>query len=292
MRSIRIVLMLSLMVFSSFSVYSQDNREAQARRHYLTGKEHYAQDRFKEAQKEFQRALSLISQEEKEPAHPEGVIVSTKERILAQEKRIKATEVLGYTLEYTIDVGDVLNISVWEEKNLNQEVIVRPDGRISFPLAGDVPAAGLTFTQLKEELIQKLKEYIKYPVVSITLKKLGGKKIIVLGEVGWPGVYSVTGKKTILEAVALAGGFTDDAVLSSVILVKGGLQHPQAKRVNLSRAIKRADMSQNVTLEPEDIVYVPKKFIANVNYALEQILGPLSSGSSAFGDIRVFKPEF
>lgn len=181
-------------------------------------------------------------------------------------------------IEYTISEADVLYISVWQEENLSHEVIVRPDGKISFPLAGDIPAVGLTFTQLKEEITKRLGDYIKYPVVSISLRKLGGKKIVVLGEVGSPGIYSVTGKKTVLEAVALAGGFTSDAVLSSVILIQGGLQSPEGKRLNLNRALKKADMSQNVVLQPEDVVFVPKKFIANVNYTLTQILGPISQG--------------
>ncbi len=184
-------------------------------------------------------------------------------------------------IEYTIAEADILYISVWQEENLDLEVIVRPDGKISFPLAGDIPAVGLTFSQLKEEITRRLKDYIKYPVVSISLRKLGGKKIIVLGEVGSPGVYSVTGKRTILEAIALAGGFTQDAVLSSVILIQGGLENPKGARVNLSSAINKADVSQNVVLEPEDIVYVPKKFIANVNYTIGQILGPIYQGTVA-----------
>ena len=180
--------------------------------------------------------------------------------------------------EYTLGEGDVLYISVWQEDDLSQEVIIRPDGKLSFPLAGDVPASGLTFTQLKDDLTERLKEYIRYPVVSISLKKLGGKKVIVLGEVTHPGVYSVTGKNTVLEAIALAGGFTEHAVHSSVILVRGGLQTPEGKRLDLSRAIKKPDIGQNVTLQSEDIVYVPKKFIANLNYVLSQIIEPISRG--------------
>ena len=180
--------------------------------------------------------------------------------------------------EYTLGEGDVLYISVWQEDDLSQEVIVRPDGKLSFPLAGDVPVLGLTFTQLKDELTERLKEYVRYPVVSISLRKFGGKKVIVLGEVTHPGVYSVTGKNTVLEAIALAGGFTEHAVHSSVILVRGGLQTPEGKRLDLSRAIKKTDIGQNVTLQSEDIVYVPKKFIADLNYVLTQIIEPISRG--------------
>ncbi|MCQ9205346.1 MAG: polysaccharide biosynthesis/export family protein, partial [Omnitrophica bacterium] len=185
------------------------------------------------------------------------------------------------TLEYAIGQGDILYIHVWQEESLTQEVVVRPDGRISVPLAGDIQAVGLTFKQLKDKLIFSFKEYVRQPMVSVSLRKLGGKKVIILGEVRRPGVYSVTGKRTLLEAVALAGGFTPHAVLSSTILIKGGLRNPRAKRINLSRAIIRADRGQNVILQPEDIIYIPKKFIANINYALTQILGPIIQGTSA-----------
>jgi len=149
----------------------------------------------------------------------------------------------------------------------------------------------LTFSQLNEEITQRLKKYIKYPEVSVTLRRLGGKKVIVLGEVGSPGVCSVTGKRTVLEAIALTGGFTPHAVASSVILIRGGFQNPKGRRLNLSRAIDKSDMTQNVALEPEDIIYVPKKFIANVNYALTQIIGPLSHGAAAVSDIRYLEED-
>ncbi len=205
-----------------------------------------------------------VIEAEKAGVEKEGADTSAKERPEVQE--------------YTIEEGDVLYISVWKEDDLSGEVVVRPDGKISFPLAGDVLASGLTFTQLKEKLTKRLKEYIKYPVISISLRKLGGKKVIVLGQVTRPGVYSVTGESTMLEAIALAGGFTPHAVSSSVILVRGGLQNPEGTRLDLSRAMKKTDVSQNVALQSEDIVYVPRKFIANVNYFLTQILDPISKG--------------
>lgn len=164
------------------------------------------------------------------------------------------------------------------EETLNQEVIVRPDGKISIPLAGEVFAVGLTFNQLKEELTQRFEEHINYPVVSISLKKLGGRKVIVLGQVKNPGVYSVTGKNTILEAIGLAGGLTHDAVASSTILINGGLHNPKGRKIDLTRALKKADMSQNIVLHAEDIIYIPRTFIANASHVLSQILGPISQG--------------
>lgn len=181
------------------------------------------------------------------------------------------------SFEYTINVGDVLHISVWQEEGLSEEVIVRPDGRISFPLTGDILAKGSTFSELKEEIILRLEEYIKYPVVSISLKQMSGKKVTVLGQVKQPGVYSLAGKNTVLEAIGKAQGFTADAVPSSTILIRGGLENPQGQRLNLNRTIDKGDMRQNIAIQPGDIIYVPKKFIANVGYALRQILEPIFS---------------
>jgi protein involved in polysaccharide export with SLBB domain len=90
----------------------------------------------------------------------------------------------------------------------------------------------------------------------------------------------MAGQKTLLEAIGLAGGFTRDAVASSIVLIRGGLVDPHAQRINLSKALKGRDfIRQNVVLQAEDVIFVPKKFIADVNYFLTQITGPLSQGS-------------
>jgi len=158
---------------------------------------------------------------------------------------------------------------------------VRPDGKVSFPLIGDVQAVGSTISQLDREITERLKEYVKSPEVSISIKKLGGKKVILLGEVGKAGVYSVTGAHTLLEAIGLAGGFSKDAVPSSVVLIRGGFVHPKPRRLNLSRALA-GDLSQNIALQSEDIIFVPKKFIADLNYFLSQIIEPLAQGALVY----------
>ncbi|MFH1776836.1 MAG: polysaccharide biosynthesis/export family protein [Candidatus Omnitrophota bacterium] len=207
------------------------------------------------------------------------VLEQSKASVIQNEQQIAGAE-------YTINPGDVLYITVWQEDDLRQEVIVRPDGRISFPLAGEVPAQGLTFTQLKAELTRRFEEYLRYPEVSISLRKLGGRKVIVLGEVRRPGVYAVSGGSTILEAIGMAGGFTTHSVPSSTILISGGFQNPKGKRINLSRAIAAADKEQNIPLQPEDVIFIPKKFIANVNYVVDQILNPIKYGATTKIDVQ------
>lgn len=276
----KIALILYAMIFSVLCFIPPAfclNQQEQAKAHYAKGKSYYAQGRYKEAQEEFKKALALDIDEEA-PSSKGTEIAAQKE----PETLVKAQKSSGYL----IGEEDTLYISVWQNKDLDQEVVVRPDGMISFPLVGDIPAAGRAISQVDDELTERLKEYVKYPDVSISVKKLGGKKVMVLGEVFSPGVYTVTGKSTLLEAIALAKGFTSSAVVSSVIVIRGGFKKPKGIRINLNRAIMKADMSQNIVLRPEDIVYVPKKFIADVNYFVSQLIGPITQGVYSTQQLR------
>lgn len=229
--------------------------------HYKRGLILYNQGRYKEAEEEFQKAISTVKKE-------------TEEEVIKERKPAPP----GKTAKYIIGNGDLLIIKIWQNPDLDDEVIVRPDGMISFPLVGDITAAGMTISDFKEELTNRLKEFIKYPQVSVSIRNIAGEKVIVLGEVKNPGIYLVTGKKTILEAVSLAGGFTDHAVVSSVMLIKGGFEKPKPIRLNLTKALKRADISDNRVMESEDMIYVPRKFIRDINYFLSQFLNPLYQG--------------
>ncbi len=269
-----LILLFFVSVVSSPSAFAQNDRE-KAQEYYQQGNIYYQQGKYKEAQEEFQKSLDLLNNIEEIP-------VSQPEKVKEPEI-LPAQQATGSQIEYVIGEEDILIIAVWQNPDLTQDVIVRPDGQISFPLIGDVLAKGRTVSQLDQEITKKLREYIRQPEVSISIKKLGGNKVMVLGEVLKPGVYAVTGAKTILEAISLAGGFTKDSVASSVILIRGGLQNPEAKRIDLSKALA-GKPGLNVALLSEDIVFIPKKFIANVNYFLEQIIGPLSKGAYATRD--------
>ena len=167
-------------------------------------------------------------------------------------------------LAYTITEGDVLYISVWQEEGLSQEVTVRPDGMISFPLVGDISAAGLTIPQLRTELTAILKDYIKYPEVAVSIRKFGVGEILVLGQVNSPGVYPIEGgKTTVLDMIVKAGNFTKNADPSRVIITHRGITNAKGiatgTRVDLNRLLRNADMSQNIVLNPQDMLYVPEK---------------------------------
>ena len=213
------------------------------------------------------------------------------QRIQRASEPTKVVEEAPQVQEYTVNFGDILDISVWQWPDLKDpEVYVRPDGKISFPLAGDVEVVGRTLTDIDKDLTKKLSEYIKSPEVSVSIKRFGGKKVIVLGEVRGPGVYAPTGRSTLLEVVALAGGFGPNAVSSSVIVVRGDLKSAHAISCDLRRALKEGDLSQNISVEPNDIVYVPRRFISSVVDLVTQIqpwLATVLSGAAIATDFRV-----
>jgi polysaccharide export outer membrane protein len=185
--------------------------------------------------------------------------------------------------------GAAPEISFIKIEELSAKEVVAPDGNIYLPLAGAVRASGLTLNQLRHRVKEKVADYVKNPEVSVTIKTFGGKKVIVLGEVNDPGVYRPTSKTSVLELISLAGGYTDDAVLKSVMLIRGSLDNPEVKVLDINAVIKKGDVSQNLEVKPQDIVYVPKTIISDVNYFLTQLLGPLTSSSSAVGAIRAVR---
>ena len=267
-----VLICLSTIIFLPVCVAQNDIRE-EAKEHYRLGQIYYEHGLYQEAEAEFKKALAIL-----EITHPAPPQEEKQEVIPQPQSQPQPKPQVPSGKEYIIGVGDTLSIVVWENADLNQEVIVRPDGMISFPLIDEVQAEGRTIQELDTEITTKLKEYIRFPDVSISLVSMGGSKVIILGQVKSPGVYALTGRKTILEAIAQAGGFTSDAIASSIIVVKGGLSNPQARRLNLNKAIHQPETKQNIVLDAEDIVFVPKKFIADVNYFLKQILDPVSRG--------------
>jgi polysaccharide export outer membrane protein len=176
---------------------------------------------------------------------------------------------------YRINKDDTLFISVWRQPDLSLEVIVRPDGMISFPLIGDIEAVGKTLTQLDQEITEKLSTYVREPQVSVMVKKFGGNRVIVLGDVAKPGVYTYANEIRIVEALALAGDCTKFAVKNNVLVIRGDIHNnPQVIKANLIRFIKYADLSQNIPIQPQDIVFVPRTLVGNINAFLET-LGPI-----------------
>ena len=153
---------------------------------------------------------------------------------------------------------DLLQITVWKNESLSRELAVRPDGKISMPLLHDVQAAGLTPMQLQEKLATALGEFMPNPEVSVTVTDVRSYRISVLGEVLKPGVLQLKSDTTVLEAIALAGGFRDFASPSKIVILrKNGDGQTHKIPFNYNRVVKDNRAEGNVTLKAGDVVVVP-----------------------------------
>jgi polysaccharide biosynthesis/export protein len=159
---------------------------------------------------------------------------------------------------YAIGLGDVLEISVWKNPDLSATVPVRPDGRISVPLLGDVQAAGMTPLALKATLTDGYKEYVTAPGVSVVVKEIHSRKIYVTGEVAHPGTYDLEPRGKLMQALALAGGLTPYA-RGRVVVLRDGRDGRQEKRmeVDLKSIINGKKPEDNLLLQPGDTLVVP-----------------------------------
>lgn len=177
----------------------------------------------------------------------------------------------GGKFTYHIGPGDVMQINVWRHPDLSMQVRVRPDGRIAFPIIEEINAANVTTEALKQELSVKLGRVIRDPQVTINMVEFESQKIFVLGEVNRPGAYPFDGQERVLEALSKAMGYRDDtAALKSVLVIKNSRNHYRAMRVNMFNFLHKGDIKQNILLEPGDIVFVPKTFIADLNKFIDQ----------------------
>jgi polysaccharide export outer membrane protein len=174
--------------------------------------------------------------------------------------------------------GDVMEITVYRQDDLNKKIQIPPDGRIFYPFVGEVQAAGMSVVRLRDKLTEGLSPYVMDPQVSVAVTALRSEKVFILGEVERPGIFALESGMSVLEAISGAGGFTKDAKWSNVLLIRNGLERPQLASLDLKKTLKQGDLSQNVTLASGDILYVPPVFIADVSrFArhLEFILRPI-----------------
>ena len=160
--------------------------------------------------------------------------------------------------DYTINAGDMLDIAVWKEEDLTKkDVIVRPDGKFSFPLAGQVVAHGRTVAQVEADIVTRLKPYIPDPVVSVAVKNLDGCKIYVIGQVSKAGSFVMNPRVNVLQALSLAGGMTPFAAVNDIIVLRGSGAAQRAIPFHYRDVIKGQNLNQNVLLEAGDVVVVP-----------------------------------
>lgn len=158
---------------------------------------------------------------------------------------------------YTIGPGDVLQVFVWKEPELTRDVTVRLDGRMTLPLLGDVVAAGRTPAELSSELSKQLARFLDTPMVTLGVAQATSARVYVLGQVMRPGTFPLTGRTTVLQALALAGGLREFVKPDRILVIREepGLRAPLV--VNYKRLEAGSDIAQNIVLKAGDTVLVP-----------------------------------
>jgi polysaccharide export outer membrane protein len=159
--------------------------------------------------------------------------------------------------DYLIGAGDVLEILVWREPDLSRTVIVRPDGKISLPLVDDVQASQGTLLQLKKRLTETLSGFVEKPSVYVMLQENRSKKVYVVGMVTTPGEYVLEKDTTVLQAIAMAGGFTEWAKKDDIVIVRKRPQGQVRIAFDFDRVVAGKDIQQNILLHPDDVIIVP-----------------------------------
>jgi polysaccharide export outer membrane protein len=182
--------------------------------------------------------------------------------------------------DYIIGAEDILDIQVWGSNDLNQTVFVRPDGRLSLPLVGEIAVAGKTVQQLQDHLLAVYEKAVKGAVVTVIVKEIRSRPVYFVGGFAKPGVMQLTGDLTLLQAVSLVGGVLPDADGEKGFLLRRDQKIP----IDFNRLAQRGDMSQNPKLEPGDSIVVPLADAVYVNGEVKKP-GPVKYA----GDLTLLK---
>ena len=158
---------------------------------------------------------------------------------------------------YVIGPEDALDISVWKDETLKSAALVRPDGGISFPLAGDFIVAGKTALQVRDELVKRLEKFIPEPVVTVSVVRVSSYRIYVIGRVNKPGDIQTGRNIDVLQALSIAGGMTPFASEDDIRIIRKVDGKTMSIPFEYSRIRKGGDLSQNITLKSGDVLLVP-----------------------------------
>lgn len=157
--------------------------------------------------------------------------------------------------DYILGGGDLLHIAVWKEPELTQNAVIRPDGKISFPLIGEVSVAGLSVVDAQHLLADKLHTILAAPQVMITVSEIHSRQVYITGEVGHPGAYPLPSTMNVLQLIASAGGLTEYAHKKGIYILRTSIGHPL--RFNYSEVSRGKQNAQNIDLIPGDTVVIP-----------------------------------
>lgn len=171
--------------------------------------------------------------------------------------RPEAAEHTSSDDSYRIGKGDVLEIITWKEPDFSRDVLVRLDGKISFPLIADIQAASRTAEEVEEEIRVALEEYVTHPEVSVSIKDPRSRKYYLMGEVLKPGEYPLLKELSILQAFALAGGFTEWADTSEIVLIRRENGRETRQVIDYDEIVHDGALDRNLLLKSDDILVVP-----------------------------------
>ncbi|MBN1587306.1 MAG: polysaccharide biosynthesis/export family protein [Candidatus Omnitrophica bacterium] len=191
---------------------------------------------------------------------------------------------------YLLGPGDEVDVFIYQHADLSRAVKVRRDGKISYPLAGEILADGRSLEQLGQDLSERISKTVRDPQITVMLKTMRTEQILIMGEVISPGLMTMEEEPiSALMAIGKAQGWTGSAVLNSTIIVRRlHSQRPQVARLRLWDAIRHGAVENDILLQPGDIVYVPKSFIADVMDFLAQLhVSPSVTPRADFRYIRI-----
>ncbi len=171
--------------------------------------------------------------------------------------------VLSYSAEpdsqakFYLGPEDVLEIAVWKDEDLTKQAVVRPDGKISFPLIGDVVAQGRTVEELRQAVEDKVKAFVPDAPVTVMVVQVRSPKVYVIGEVANPGLYIMGETLRVMQALAMAGGTTPFAKENDILIIRQENSHQKTFRFKYTQVADGKDLDQNIYLKPGDTVVVP-----------------------------------
>lgn len=158
---------------------------------------------------------------------------------------------------YQLRQGDSVLVSVWHEEALKKQVVVLPDGSITFPLVGRIEVVGLSTPEVERIITEKLKVYLPEPVVTVVIAGIDGNRAFVLGKVNKPGPLIISGPTTVLQAISIAGGFDKFADEGGIKVIRAKPNGQEIIHVHYKDIISGGDMSTNIQLKAGDTLVVP-----------------------------------
>jgi polysaccharide export outer membrane protein len=190
--------------------------------------------------------------------------------------------------DFMFGPGDVIDIKMWRHDDMNMEVVIAPDGVITYPLIGRIKVSGLTYPQLLKRMEKALSRYYKDPSLAVNVVKISNQKVFVLGEVRNPAVLQIENDLSVVEALTRTGGISADAKTSNLLLIRGGIDEPILLTIDIADLFSKGDLTQNIYLQRGDILLVPVKTIVHVERFFRRaqgVLAPFLSGSALYRNV-------